>query len=55
MKEEHGSMKNEDKESEEEEEEAGVKRSRLLSDLSYVQLNPEVRDASQCGTWISFP
>ena len=48
VKEEQGGLKNEDEENEEEE--AEVKRSRLLSDLSYVQLHPEVRDASKCGT-----
>jgi hypothetical protein len=47
VKEEQGGTKNEDEENEEEE--AEVKRSRLLSDLSYVQLHPEVRDASKCG------
>ena len=47
MKKDQGGIKNE---YEEEEEEAEVKRSRLLSDLSYVQLHPEVRDASKCGT-----
>lgn len=46
MKKDQGGIKNEY----EEEEEAEVKRSRLLSDLSYVQLHPEVRDASKCGT-----
>jgi hypothetical protein len=50
VKKEQGGIKNEDEENEEEEEEAEVKRSRLLSDLSYVQLHPEVRDASKCGT-----
>ena len=48
MRDEQGDVRDGDEDEDRDVEEGDVRRSRLLSDLSYVQLHPEVRDASIC-------